>query len=109
MRTYLFYSILGIVIVLLMVWTWRGMRSTSDSGDLRDVRLICARPDCGAEFELSSEQVTGDYPRGAGGYQCPQCGEFSAHIARQCYKCKAWYLAMPSKSNQRQPCPQCGR
>jgi hypothetical protein len=115
---------LGLVIVLAIALTVRGLIGTKPSGD-GDVRqhFVCER--CGHHLAVEPSEIPPGEPAymemGGAVLDCPNCGaEKSCYPAMQCPKCGTWFISQsqmayframqegqPPDPQVRDVCPKC--
>jgi DNA-directed RNA polymerase subunit RPC12/RpoP len=113
---------LGLIILCLVlaigitVLTNTGGSGGGGSRSNEPVQMLCMNEECGADFELSTEEyrehmmqggMMGPGPMAQAPIECPECGMQSAFRAVKCKECGAIFMQDYSSGDFPDRCPEC--
>ena len=91
---------------ILAVRAWNN--TAAESEDFPEGTFwVCTRPDCGAEFVKTIDELAAFYKEHPGAAMpCPTCGKTQTTRAIRCPQCKRFY-ARAGRGRQSPGCPYC--
>lgn len=111
---------IGVVVLALVVAGVMAYRSFGGGGSNAKVEgtvwMMCANPDCGAQYELDKKEYV-EAMRGQDqammmmtvpALTCKECGQQTAYQAVKCEKCETVFFRNSVPNDYSDRCPQCG-
>jgi len=112
---------LGLIILCLILAVGITMMTNRGGGGFgsrgnEPVQMLCMNQECGADFELSSEEykaqimqggMMGPGPMAQMPIECPECGMRSAFRAVKCKKCETVFMQDYTSGDFPDRCPEC--